>query len=588
MYKLLLILLVVALISACNVSTKETNNFDYSPEQSIEFTNQLADLYVNRYFKQFPEAATAEGIVSARHDKLTDNSIESIRKWQKFEDSLLIELKKINENQLIDKKEWVTYGFLKEILEVSIELRICRIELWNVNHLSNWLTQYTELAQVQPVGNDTLRKKAIKRWSQLPNFIETEIKNLKLGIELGYTSPKVIVSLTIKQLDDMLALPMKNSPLYNPALRDTNKVFQADWEKLHTNSLIPSLKKYTDFLKNEYLNKARTTISISSLPGGKKNYKAFYRYFTSLKVEPDDVYNIATFYVKLNNAKVKMLGEKLFNTSDIAKLIEYIKSRPQKGFGTEQELLGYIDTTITKTKKKLPDYFNLLPKSKLLIKPVPKNREQYGSTFYRVASMDNKQTATFFIKTSQPEKISKGYLETTIFHETYPGHHIQLGIAKELPKAHIITQFFSNTSFVEGWANYATLLAEEMGLFSSDIASVYFIAKHSKMMVVDAGIHTKGWTREYAINYLLENTDYSKKSATVSVDRIIAWPGQFSTYDTGSAEILELRERAKITLADKFDIKEFHDQVLGSGSITLGMLRQKIDRWIIAKSKKQL
>jgi len=397
MHKFWLIMLAVVLITACNYTSKETKKANFSLKKSIKLTNQLADLYVDNYFEQFPENATYHTIAIAKHDKLTDNSLESVKKWRSFEDSLLLELKKIDDRKLIGKQEWVTYGFLKETLEASIELRICRTELWQINHLSSWLLQYTQLLQSQPIGNDTLREQAIKRWSGLPYFLETEIENLKEGIKLGYTSPKRIVLLMIEQLDELLALPLEKSPFYSPALRDTNKAFQDNWKKLVETSLIPAIKNYNDFLKKEYLKQARSTISISALPGGKKSYQAFYRYFTSIKVEPDDVYDIAQFYVKLNKAKVQMIGEQLFNTSDYPVLREYIKNNPEEGFKSEQELLSYINETVKKARKKVPGYFNLLPKSELLIKPTPKVLEKLGLTYYQPATVNGEQTATFFI-----------------------------------------------------------------------------------------------------------------------------------------------------------------------------------------------
>ncbi|MEN8122889.1 MAG: DUF885 domain-containing protein [Bacteroidota bacterium] len=585
MYRNTLLAFIIILTAGCIYTSKDTEAPIYSIEKSIEHTNHLADLYTVKYFEQFPEIATYHAIYNAQHDKLTDNTLESIKKWHNFEDSLLHELIKIDNKQLIGKQEWVTYGFLKEILEASIQLRVCRTELWQVNHLTSWFTQYIQLAQSQPIGNDTLREKALNRWSQLPRFLEIEKENLKEGIKLGYTAPRNIVLLMVEQIDELLALPINESPFFSPAQRDTNQTFQNEWKTLVADSLIPAIKNYNRFLKGEYLDKARTTISVSALPGGSKCYEAFFRFQTSTSQQADDIFEIASFYVKLNEAKIQIIGEKLFYTSDFPTLKEYIRNKPMKSFNSKEELLAFINQTVLKAKMKVPDYFNILPKSELIIKQVPEHNEKYGTAYYQPPSGNSKQPAVFYVNVHQLIKGLKGQIESTVFHETYPGHHMQLAVASELPEAHIITKLFLNNGFNEGWANYATILAEEIGLFSSDLARLYFINKQSKMMVLDAGIHAKGWPREYAIDYLMENTSMSKELVSTYVDRVIAWPGQFSTYDAGTVEILELRERAKIILGDHFDIREFHDQVIGSGSITLGMLRQKIDRWIALKKE---
>jgi uncharacterized protein (DUF885 family) len=218
------------------------------------------------------------------------------------------------------------------------------------------------------------------------------------------------------------------------------------------------------------------------------------------------------------------------------------------------------------------------------IVPHPAFLERSASDQYAPAAEDGSRPATYRINLYQPERTSRAGAEITAFHETYPGHHLQISAAQELPGAHDVTGLVSSGAFVEGWARYAEALAEEMGLYTDPAARVTRRIWPARGMVVDPGIHVMGWTREQAVRYLME-AGRDRQSSETMVDRIAVLPGQLTAYDTGGLEIFALRERAERELGPAFDVRDFHDAVLGHGTITLPMLREAVDRWIASKKR---
>jgi uncharacterized protein (DUF885 family) len=242
--------------------------------------------------------------------------------------------------------------------------------------------------------------------------------------------------------------------------------------------------------------------------------------------------------------------------------------------------LNFSTDAVARAKAALPSWFGILPKADVKLEPVPGFLEPTASSSYQPGPQDGSRPGVYLINLYQPEQQTRSNAEITAFHETYPGHHLQLSIATERPGGHFITRLPLSGSYIEGWARYSEALAEEMGLYSTAFARITRRLWPAHGMVVDPGIHVFGWTREKAADFILATGRLTAHEAMALVDRIIATPAQLTTYDTGALEIFALRAKAQEALGAKFDIKAFHERLLTSGAVTLPMLREIIDHWI--------
>jgi len=545
--------------------------------------NTLADTYVRRTFEVWPEYGTFYGIVNANNAALSDNSAAGIKKWQLFEDSLYSALKTINLKDL-SKADRATYGILYEQVEGDVDCQVCKTELWSVDQMSGWQLNLGELAAIQPVGDDAKRKATLQRWGQIGHYIQNEIDKLQLGVQTGYVAPKVNVNHVIQQINGMLTDTVEKSVFYTPAITDTNRAFGTALKKIILTQINPGLKQYRDFLQNQYLAKAREPISVSVIPNGKVCYQALLRSYTTLKISPADLYDEGVQAVKDREAKTIEIGKKLYGTDDLQEILKRVRADTSNNFSSAEELTAYSKAAIERVKAKLPAYFNILPKADVTITPIPEYAQQSSYAHYESATDDGSRPGTYFINLYRPNKQNKGTVEVTAFHETYPGHHLQISISRELVKSHPITKYIANSGFAEGWARYTETLADEMQLYSSDLNRLKLYSQPPTGMVVDPGIHLKGWTREQAIKYTLDHAlTMSQNDAESYVDRIAIIPGQMTTYGTGELQFKTLRKLAEKTLGSKFDLKEFHDRCLEMGTIPLNMLSDNIQQWVKSK-----
>ncbi|HET7452791.1 MAG TPA: DUF885 domain-containing protein [Thermoanaerobaculia bacterium] len=538
-----------------------------------------ADEYVAAFTAQFPEQAVLSGFPLERNDRFSDNSLASLDAWERKEDAWARRIADIREADLRGKPEWVTYGFLREAIEASRGLRVCRNELWPANQMTGWQAWMPDVAAAQPVGTPALREQALARWRSLPRWLDTEIANLREGLQRGYSTPKHNVELVVAQLEGFLSVPPEKSPLASPADRDP--AFRKVWIALVAGDLNPAIRKYRNFLETEYLPKAREAIGVSANPDGAACYAASLRSYTSLSITPRQMFEEGERAVAEYEKAARAIGTKLYGVSDLPALREKMKADPKNHFATREELMRFSQAAVDRATAALPRFFGIVPKAKVVIEPIPAFDEEHGVPNYVPASEDGSRPGTYHISLYEPEKQDRALLESTAFHETVPGHHLQLSIAQELPKTHAITRLVGNSGFSEGWAVYAEFVADEMGLYSTDLDRLGLLVGLPTGMVADPGIHVMGWTRQQAIDYFLaKRPDYSPKLAASQADRIAVTPGQLTTYFAGALEFRRLREEAERALGKRFDVRRFHDAVLGEGSITLPMLEERIARWI--------
>ena len=567
MKNLIIILLAVIALSC----TTEKKN------QSASITN-LADRFYEETLLTNPQQAYANDIPLKDHSLVSSNALSDIKKWEDFEDTLYDELLTIDEANIAEKSDRITYWILKEQLESSIGIRVCKINMWNVNHLSGIHQTWTYLADFQPVENDTLKQQAFQRWNKLPAIIQTEIDNLKMGIAEGYTMPKEIVSIVIEQLQTLGDYSLEESPLMSPAKRSEDEDFTTKWKNLVTTTVLPALKVYQDFLQKEYMPNAREEVSILANPNGSECYQAFIRGMTTTKKTGEELFELGNKIVEGNKLKIQELGEELYQSTDFSEIINLIKSDSTNYFKSSDEILAYNNKIMNVAKIKSAAWFDVLPSTEVTIKPYLPHESGVGA--YETATGD--KPAYFRINLNDPTHQTFYSNETLNFHEAYPGHHLQLGIEKDIKGMHPIRKLMWFGSYGEGWARYSEQLAEEMGLYNYKSTLISRRAWPSRGLVMDPGLHLKKWPKEKLINFMMESG--MKESMALNLyQRSIVWPAQLTSYDTGGEEIKALRLLAEDQLGDGFNIKEFHTKILENGSIPLLPLRAVIEGWIELK-----
>ncbi len=554
-----------------------------APERSDARVRALADAYLDGFFDRNPDAVTVYGIPGRHHDKLSDNSFDALKTWQAKEDGWLAQTKQIDPATITAEPLRATYAIVREALEGSIAARVCRNELWTVSQFVNgWQVQDGYLVTIQPVGTDEARTEALARWSRLPRYIDTEIANLREGLKAGYSAPKGNVRIVIDQMNSLIATPTAESPFDSPSVRDNTPGFQKQFDVLMQEQIVPAFTRYRDFLEKEYLPAAREAVAVSANPNGAACYDASIRYHSSLPVTAKDVHATGLQQVERLDAEMKAIGQRSFNTGDVPKLLQRARADKKYLFKSRDDLISYSQAALSRAKSKMHDWFGLLPNADVVIQPYPKFREKSGPNEYNPPAEDGSRPAVFFINAYQAEKKSRVEVESTAFHETIPGHHLQGAIALERKEIHPIGRYLGNSGYLEGWALYAERLADEMKLFSSDLDRLGMLssqALRASRLVVDSGIHTLGWTRQQAIGYMLAHTAEDPGDVASEVDRYIIYPGQATAYMLGQLEISKARDEAQRLMGPKFDIKSFHDRVLEDGAVPVSFLHEKIKAW---------
>jgi len=538
----------------------------------------LADSYFERTIEFHPEYAYFADIPLDNHAGISSNELHDVKLWENFEDSLYTQLEEINISELTTRKAKITYWFLKEDLESSIAMRVCKRNLWNVDPESGWHSILFMIAQVQPVGTDEYRQQAIARWEKIPDIFETEIRNLKIGLSQGYSMPTDIVNLVLNQLHSILNYEIDESPFMLPAIADGDEEFYSQWKKLISQKILPAVKNYHSFLENEYVSNARNNVSILALPNGEQCYQAYIRKYTTTNKTGNEIFEEGQKNVSKNKVDIETIGKELYNTENFDEIISRINIDTSNYFSSAEEIIATTERLMNKARNESKNWFIKLPAKEVTIKPY--DPHEVGSGAYETSAGD--KPPYFRVNLTHPEKQQKGKTEVLVFHETYPGHHMQIGLEKEIGDLHPIVKLISFTSYVEGWARYCEQFAEEINLYESKSALITRRAWPSRGMVADPGIHIKGWSKEQALEYMMES-GFSEEVALNLYHRSITMPAQLTSYDVGGEEIKALRVVAEQKLGDTFDVKEFHEKVLENGAIPLNALSIIIKQWIEEK-----
>jgi len=460
-------------------------------------------------------------------------------------------------------------------------MRVCRTELWDVNHFDGWQLHFVEIAEHQPVLTARDKEEAIRRWSSVPQYVDVEIANLRRGLANGYSAPQSVVRRVIQQVTDMTAVEPEKSPLFSPAARSTDPALRKTFRRLLVERINPALRKYAAYLEQEYLANAREGVAISDLPNGKACYAAFLRANTTLSLTPEEMFRLGEEMVAANLSEVRKLGEQSYHTPDPAAILSAIKSKPEEHFKSRDDLLSFSQDLLGKAKSiTASTLIPAMPKQDVMLRPLSTLEEAAGVGSRFQQEPDPTKPAVYLIKLGDWATQTRAEAEITAVHETAPGHYLQKALAVELQKPTRLSQFVDNAAYSEGWARYAEAMSEEAGIYDTEDASILRRMWPARGMVVDPGLHVLHWTRQQAIDFMMTSGRFTVEQANDYVDRMAVMPGQLTAYDSGAHEIFKLREEAKSRLGKRFDLRLFNRAVLEEGIVPLGELRTHIFEWI--------
>jgi uncharacterized protein (DUF885 family) len=548
--------------------------------------DQLADRFVTQQLQYDPTLSYSTGIPTSDHSRFADRTPQAIERHTAEERADLRQVLALNTNGLSPGAR-ATYATLREQLESDLQVRVCRTELWNVNHFDGWQSQFADVAERQPVETISERKQALRRWSSLPRYIEVEISNLKIGLHNGYSAPQSVVRRVIRQINEMAPSDAEKSPFFSPAARSSDSAFREKFRRLILERINPALHRYSEYLEYEYLPNARAGVAVSDLPNGNSCYAAFLRANTTLMRTPEQVFTLGEEAVAANVAEVKKRGEHRYHVSDVAAILEAIKANPQERFHSREELMtfseGFLGRAKSITAEKL---IPAMPSQAVVIRPLPTFEEAAGVGSRFQQEPDPGKPAVFLINLGEWKTLTRSEAEIITAHEAVPGHYLQKALAAQLQRSTKLSRFVDNSAYAEGWARYAEGMAEEAGIYDTEDAAILRRLWPARGMVVDPGLHAFHWSRQQAIDYIMASGRFTAEQANDYVDRIAVMPGQLTAYDSGAMEILALRAKAETELANRFDLRDFNQATLEEGVVPLGELSAHISDWIAAQKAK--
>ena len=429
----------------------------------------------------------------------------------------------------------------------------------------------------------------IARLEKLPNYIEQHITLAKIGIERNVTAPKILMERVARQIELQLVDEPTDSPFFNvfetiPANIEDRSEIREKAIQVISEDVIPAYHKFRDFFIDEYLPASRTTIGVSDLPNGKAWYENLARYHTSTELMPDEIHQIGLSEVKRIRTEMNKIIERVGWEGTFDEFLNFLRTDPQFYFETGEELLQAYLATSKKLDPKIVPLFKVLPRMPYGIKPIPiESAPDTTTAYYMRPSADGSRAGYYYVNLYKPEVRPKYEIEVLSVHEAVPGHHLQIALAMEIENIPNFRKYSGYTAYVEGWGLYSESLGYDMGLYQdpySEFGALTYDMWRAVRLVVDTGMHYKGWSREQAIEFFKENAAKTEQDIINEVDRYLIMPGQALAYKIGQLKIMELKKKSKESLGEKYDIKEFHHVILGEGALPLDILEEKVDQYI--------
>jgi uncharacterized protein (DUF885 family) len=530
-----------------------------------------------------------------------DALLPSVKK-EDFERRNAFRLKTLKELEAIDrskltKSEQISYDLLKADIQDDISEYEFQTYLIPLNADSGFQSEFARLPRLMPLATVKDYKNYIARLNAFPEYVNQNIALMREGLQKGMDLPKVVlkgieVTATTHIVDD----PAK-SVFYPPFANFPNTVAESERAALKEagvqaiqKSIVPAYRAFLEFMTNEYIPKTRDTLGASELPNGKKYYDYLVHHFTTLDLTAAEVHEIGLREVERIHKEMDQVIQSVGFQGDFAAFLKFLRTDPRFYAKTPDQLLKEASFIAKKIDGKLPSLFKTIPRLPYDVEPVPDSiAPKYTAGRYVEPPQGSTEPGIYWVNTYALESRPLYALEALTLHEAVPGHHFQTSIAREMQGLPEFRRSKYISAFGEGWGLYSEWLGLEAGFYKdpySNFGRLTYEMWRACRLVVDTGIHSMGWSREKAIEYMASNTALSLHEVETETDRYISWPGQALAYKMGQLKILELRKKAEAELGMNFDVREFHDVVLGNGSVTLPILENVINEYIQKKKQK--
>jgi uncharacterized protein (DUF885 family) len=493
------------------------------------------------------------------------------------------------------QRDQTSYDILDYELKTALRFEAFPEHLLPLNQMDALpvtLANYSSGQQAQSLSTVKDYQAYLNRLNQLGPWIDQAIANMREGMKRGVVQPKAIMEAALPQFKQLVAAKAEDSIYYTPvknfpaAFSDADKkTLAAGYRGTIAGKLNPALKRLADFIEHDYLPACRTSTGWSALPQGMDWYLARVASQTTTDLQPEQIHQIGLREVARIQGEYARIGPKMGYNGPAAGLPVWVSEQAKyKPFKTEGEIIDVYRKLNAQLQTKLPALFSLRPKTPLDLRLEPELSRATASDHYTPPAADGSRPGVFWSVVNDPTQYGSTGMVTLFLHEGQPGHHFHIALMQELGLPNF-RKFGGNNAFTEGWALYAETLGTEMGLY--DKPEDWFGHLNDEMLravrlVVDTGMHAKGWTREQSIQYMRETLGYTEADARNATERYMAWPAQALGYKIGALKIQELRARAEKALGPQFSLPKFHEIVLGEGTLPLALLEKKVDRWIAA------
>jgi len=553
----------------------------------------VVDSWYERWLELNPLDASAQG--DHRYDARFGDYLSPT--W--LADSLANEQDSLEELRAVDPaglsdSDRITFDAFKYGREIAIEGYRYPAELLPVDQLFGRPAQFAVIGaggDVHPFVTVQDYDNFLARMDGFVAWVEQAINNMRSGAVKGVVQPRVVIERAIPQLSALAVEDPKESVLWRPILNlppglsvpDRQRIVTA-WERKLGEAVLPAIRRLRDYLENDYLAHTRPSVGLSALPNGAAWYAYCVRLHTTTSLTPQQVHELGLSEVARIRAAMERLKTQVGHTGDLRSLFEKLRGDPRFVASDAEALLaGYRDLK-SRVASAMPRQFAIAPKADFEIRPVEAFREQSAaSASYRPGSPDGKRPGVFYVNTWDLPSRPTYLMQAIYLHEAVPGHHFQVSLAQEMDELPRFRRHAEFTAYDEGWGLYAESLGRELGLYDdpySELGALMMEVWRAVRLVVDTGLHSQGWTREQAIDYMRANTSIGRADIVAEVERYIAQPGQALAYKVGEIRIRALRRESERTLGARFDVRDFHTQVLAGGSLPLPVLEEQIRRWL--------
>ena len=582
----------ILFVSSCASVEVTTNNVENEKESPFEIDE-------NQKFLDFLEADWEKTLTNNPlfatytgdkrfNDKINPNTIDQFEKDRLSDFESLKKLNSINSDKLNPDNK-LNYNLKK--FDIESDLNLSQFPIYYLR-----LNQRGGIQSFYETGNRLVyqSKKDYYDWLNRLNQFSENILNFleinKQGLQNGYTQPKLVTQGVISQIDAIINSDINSNP-YLKVFIDADETLLSQNEKLELindakeliiNKINPAYIKLNNFLKNDYLVNSRDTIGIKDIPDGKKYYEQLAKHYTTTDLTPDEIHEIGLREIQRIRAEMEEIIDSVNWDGDFESFLNYLRTSPRFYYDNPDDLFDAYLIMSKTIDPLLPKLFNIFPRAPYGVIPIPAESAPFTTTAY-YNSPSPGRPGYFYANLYKPDSRPKYEIPVLTVHEAVPGHHFQISLAQELENVPTFRKYQGITAFVEGWGLYSEELGEYINLYDDPydkFGQLTYDMWRAIRLVVDTGMHYKDWTRDDAINLFIENSAKSILDIENEVDRYIAWPGQALAYKIGQLKILELRSKAEKELGEKYDIKDFHDEVLKRGSLPLDLLEYYIDEWI--------